>query len=195
MLVQQSPRANKSILGNLKNKFKTMFNNKEKSNIIQNSLPPGLFDKIYSHETLSVINEFIPHFANFNFDVSEAIDIIVELSSKYNLPKEKISYFVTKLNSNIFTIKNKLKPYQIKGYAGTKSNKFYDSKFLSLTHSLKFFRTNDYLSLMLMNKNYYEKLSSIFFKNILLKKKDLPLDIRLNIWKNILKIVNILSFI
>ena len=46
-----------------------------------------------------------------------------------------------------------------------------------------------------MNKNYYEKLSSIFFKNILLKKKDLPLDIRLNIWKNILKIVNILSFI
>lgn len=167
-----------------------MFNNKEKDSIIQHTLPPAVFEKICCHETISVINEFIPHFANFNFDVSEAIDIIVELSSKYNFPKEKISYFVTKLNSNIFTIKNKLKPHQNRGFTNSKISKFYDSKFMSLTHSIKFIQTSDYLSLMLMNKNYNNKFSRIFFKNILLKKKDLPLDIRLNIWKNILNVVS-----
>ena len=194
MLVQQSPKSNKSILGNLKNKFKTMFNNKEKNSsmIVQDNVPQPIFDKICCHETLSVVNEFIPHFANFNFDVSEAIDIIVELSSKYNFPKEKISYFVTKLNSNIFTIKNKLKPQQNKGFAiNPKINKFYDIKFNALNHSLKFLQTSDYMSLLLANKNYYNKFSRILFKNVLLKSKDLKLDVRLKIWKNILKVVKL----
>ena len=165
--------------------------NKEKNQIIQDTIPPLIFDKICSHETLSVVNEFIPHFANFNFDVSEAIDIIVELSSKYNFQKEKISYFVTKLNSNIFTIKNKLnmKPQLNKGYNNTKINKFYDSKFNSINLSLPFVPRCDYVSLMLANKNYFSKFSRILYKNVLLKTKDLPMKIRLQIWKNILNVV------
>lgn len=191
-MVQPSPRSNKSLLGNIKNKFKTMFNNKEKSAsniIIQDTVPLGILEKICCHETLSVVNEFIPHFANFNFDVSEAIDIIVELSSKYNFPKEKISYFVTKLNSNIFTIKNKLKSQKIKEFTNTKINKYYDSKFSAINHSMKFLTTGDYVNVFLANKNYYKRFSRILFKTILLKKKDLPLNIRLNIWKNILRVV------
>ena len=165
--------------------------NKEKNQIIQDTIPPLIFDKICCHETLSVVNEFIPHFANFNFDVSEAIDIIVELSSKYNFQKEKISYFVTKLNSNIFTIKNKLnmKPHLNKGYNNAKINKFYDSKFNSINLSLPYVPTRDYMSLLLANKNYFNKFSKILYKNILLKKKDLPMNIRLQIWKSILNVV------
>lgn len=193
-LVHQSPRSSKSgIFGGIKNKFKTIFN-KEKNNshsniTIQDNVPPQVLDKICCHETINIVNEFIPHFANFNFDVSDAIDIIVELSSKYNFPKEKISYFVTKLNSNIFTIKNKLKTKQNKGLITTKINKFYDSKFGAINHSLKFLSTNDYTSLLLANHNYFKRFSKIMYKNILLSKKDLPLNIRLNIWKNILNVV------
>ena len=169
-----------------------MFNNKEKSSgsiNFQDSVPVHIYDKISCHETINVVNEFIPHFANFNFDVSEAIDIIVELSSKYNFPKEKISYFVTKLNSNIFTIKNKFKPQQNKGTTNNKINKFFDTKFNAINHSLKYLDTKDYMSILLSNNNYYKKFSRILFKNILLKKKDLPLNVRLNIWKNILCVV------
>lgn len=41
-----------------------------------------VIEKIKVHEATNVLNECIPHFANFNFAVSEAIDIIVEIGSK-----------------------------------------------------------------------------------------------------------------
>ena len=67
--------------------------------------------KMYSQNkpkiAVVVIEDFIQHFYNFNFDIVESIEIIVELSSTYNFNSEYVSYFSSILNSNMFNEKNK----------------------------------------------------------------------------------------
>ena len=78
-------RGAKNVLFNLSNKFKNLFNQKEyqKNNSKDESISNFVIPKIKIHEATNVLNECIPHFSNFKFAVSEAIDIIVELGSKY----------------------------------------------------------------------------------------------------------------
>jgi hypothetical protein len=75
----------KNVISNFTDKFKNFFNQKDKPSprsSSKNSVSYLVIEKIKVHEATTILNECIPHFANFNFAVSEAIDIIVELGTK-----------------------------------------------------------------------------------------------------------------
>ena len=66
-----------------------------------------ILENLRKTEAGHIIREFLTHFCNFNVDVSEVNDLIVEYSLKYNYEQEKVCHFISILNSNMFTIKNK----------------------------------------------------------------------------------------
>ena len=126
------------------------------------------------------------------------MDLLVELSSKYKLPKENISYFVTFLNSSFYTIKNKTGCKTEKGgYEISKSklkkNILEDKLIDSLYLSNVYLDNISLLNLVQINKDFYTKYKKKILSNIL--KRDEKLNKitnvnRINIWKNLLKIVN-----
>ena len=89
------------------------------------------------------------------------------------MPKEKISYFISILNSNIFTVKNKSKlesnnstTYNRK-YQSLTNNLtmggigLYENKVKLITLSLKFLSIPDYMPLILTSMKFNEKISSM----------------------------------
>ena len=73
---------NTGLLSNIGNKFIGYFtNSNQKSNIELSDSTLNKIEKSKIHEITTIIKEFIPHFSNFNFEIGEAIDIIVELTS------------------------------------------------------------------------------------------------------------------
>ena len=73
-------------------------------------------------------------------------------------------------------------------------NKYYDNKFASLAVSMEFLKPRDYLNLILLNKNYYNKLSRILFKKLLINKdSEINFKLRYKIWSNILRIVSFIN--
>jgi hypothetical protein len=189
--------------GGLISKMKNLFTSaviKENKKVELSIIYTQIYDQVKSNEAAVVVKEYIPHFCNFNFDVSEAIDIIVELSSKYNYDTEKVSFFISLLNSNMFTIKNnssklnKLVDYtDYKTSYMNKSFKKYmamnDQTLTIIAHSLKYLNVKDYGNILTVNKNYYKKLSKIVYQNVLLKYHNMSIAKRLEIWKSLLKIV------
>jgi hypothetical protein len=207
---------NNNILSNIGSKLKNIFNkdnngknqsprSKSRKNssalsksVVKNyenlsSAKKNIVDKITITELSSILKEYIPHFVNFNYDISEAIDIIVELSTKYRIPKEKISFFVTYLNSSVFTIKNKLpnKKEELERKR-SKFNKNYvikstDYKISILSSTLKYLKPLEFSNLTLLNRTFNEKIKKKIFKLQLSECDDIPS--RLKIWKSILKVV------
>lgn len=184
-------------------KMKNLFTNniiKENKKIEASMIQISLYEQIKSNEAAVVVKEYIPHFANFNFDVSEAIDIIVELSQKYNYEKEKVSFFIALLNSNMFTIKNKIltKITEI-DYKDSFMNKEFkkylsmnDHSLTTIAHSLKYLDIKNYYNILQTNKNYNRKLSRIVYKNVLFKYHNMDMKLRIKIWKSLLRVVNLI---
>lgn len=192
----------KFLFSNIRNKVMNYFNNSNNNNKIS-ELSENMQRKIERskcHEVSQIIKEFIPHFSNFNFEISEAIDIIVELASTFSMPKEKISYFISILNSNIFTVKNKskLEPNKYSNYYNhgfenkinvlTNKNLFEDNLKL-VTFGLEFLPFPDYISLLQANKKVNEKVSRKLYKKILLNTPNISIEKRIKVWKTILKCV------
>lgn len=185
-----------SIGSRMKNLFistKMRENQKVESSMIQ----ADLYEQIKSSEASNVVKEYILHFSNFSFDVSEAIDIIVELSQTYNYDKEKVSYFIALLNSNLFTIKNKLlSKLHTADYKHDFMGKDYKSYFklndhvmTVLTYSMRFMELKEFPNILLLNKNYCKKVSKIVYKNVLFKYHNMDMKLRLSIWKSLLNVV------
>ena len=120
------------------------------------------------------------------------MDIIVEFASIYNLEKERVSLYISLLNSNLYTIKNKsfVELIDIEDLffkrEFRKYLRVYDSVLSTISYSLKFLHHNDYTNLLCLNKNYNMKLSKIIYKNILTKYHYMDNNIRLKLWSNIL---------
>jgi hypothetical protein len=185
-----------SIGSRMKNLFistKMKENQKVESSMIQ----ADLYEQIKTSEASNVVKEYILHFSNFSFDVSEAIDIIVELSQSYNYDKEKVSYFISLLNSNLFTIKNKLlSKIHTADYKNDFMGKDYksyiklnDHVMTALTFSMRFMEIKDYPNILLLNKNYCKKVSKIVYKNVLFRYHNMDMKLRLSIWKSLLNVV------
>lgn len=171
-----------------------------------------ILENLKKNESASIIREFLTHFCNFNFDVSEANDLIVEYSIKYNYEPEKVNLYISMLNSNMFTIKNKSAKVSYVDYKTTGIEKHFkkyinlnDNKLIILASSLKYVNLTDYPNLLTVNKNYNKKISKIIFSNILLNyqgnnknnlmdKVENQKKIRLGIWRNTLNIVNNLKY-
>jgi hypothetical protein len=192
-----NPKEN--LFSNIGAKLKNIFNAKDEPRSSRNFLKnydsnntqrKSIVEKVCSNEIGSILKEYIPHFANFNVDISESIDMIVELSTKYKLTKEKISYFVTFLNSSMFTIKNQLpnlvsqnekKKFKSKSL---KNNEFLPTVF---AFSISYLKNSDYLNLLLLNRLFNQKVGKKIYKHIL--KQEIKLQTRLKIWSCILNLV------
>ena len=72
---------NTGLLSNIGNKLMNYFTNNA-TNELSESMQKKV-EKAKVHEITQIIKEFIPHFSNFNYEISEAIDIIIELTSTY----------------------------------------------------------------------------------------------------------------
>jgi len=167
-----------------------------------------VLEALRKNEVAVIIKEFLTHFSNFNFDVTEANDLIDECSVKYHYEKDKVSLFIIILNSNMFTIKNKSGKIALIDNSKKELEKAFkkflnlnDNKLIIHAFSLKYLNLTEYPSLMMINKNYNKKLSKIIFSNVLLynqmimktnkiNKLENQKKIRLGIWIISLNIVN-----
>jgi len=166
-----------------------------------------IIESLKKRESAIIMKQFLTHFCNYNFDVAEANDLIIEFSLKYKYKQEKINLFISMLNSNMFTIKNKSNKISLIDYKRSGSEKNFkkylnlnDNKLIILASSLKYTSLTDYPNIMLINKNYNKKISKIIFSNVLLnyhntqinnslQKSEYQKNIRLGIWKKALNIV------
>ena len=209
-----------NILGSkVKNFFSTNNNNKSlnKNNLIlsnNNNLEVlninknQIIENITKNEASNVIKEFLNHFCNFNFDVSEANDLIVEFSIKYSYEQEKVMLFISMLNSNMFTIKNKNVKIPFIDYRDSNSEKNFkkflklnDTKLTVFASSLEYMDHLDLSNLILINSDYKKRLSKIIYSNILLNnnyhnninyssnKNNNSKILRLGLWRSCLNIV------
>jgi hypothetical protein len=183
----KSPQSNNS------NSKKNNNNNKK-----QNGSNNNVAEKITHLELYSIIKEFIPHFANFNFEISEAIDMIVEIATKYKVTEDKIGYFVTFLNSSIFTVKSRMPNKRIlpnRKRTKSVSNKMGDLKVGIIQNCIDYLNGDDLLNMIILNKNYHSKMTKKIYKKLLTDPK-LDISKRLQIWKNILNVVkNIITLL
>jgi hypothetical protein len=203
-----------NILGNFGNKLKNLFGNeKEKDSKerekdtpiisyllsksieiakIYERLPANkryLADKIVLIKLNEIIKEFITYFANFNYDPSEAIDLIVEISTKYKVTKDKISYFVTMLNSYMFSIKNSnfIKKKTKKPLPSLQKPVEFKTQLFLL--GLNYLPHADIVNVLCTNKAITSKISKKVYKRLL--NSGITLKQRLEIWQSLLNIVNI----
>ena len=172
------------------NKSKIQENRKIESEI--------LYSQIYEEKlptyAVEVLEDYIKHFTNFNFDINESMQLIAEFSLKYKFDNAYVTYFMAELNSNMFTISNRLDEIEKKvDYTALyfnkkiKLNKIQDIKIKSLIYSMKYLNLKEMIPILTLNKFSNEKIKRILFKNILLKYHNMDIKTHINIWKILLK--------
>lgn len=153
-------------------------------------------DSVKYQEASIVLKEFIVHFANFNLEITDAMNIIVEIASKYNFPKERISLYVTILNSYSFTVKNHL-PSNIKRNV-PKSQRLnnehnltspIEKKIEALYRSTIFLDSSNIPNLVCLNKDTLNILSHKIYSIQLSKLEPTDTKKRIRIWKTLLRTV------
>ena len=141
------------------------------------------------------MNEYIQHFSNFNCELSDSTEIIVEISSKYKFDTNYVNYFISKLNSNMFNVKKtffdnieKKIDYENLYFSSSyyKHKNITDSKLKILLNTLQYFNLKEMPILLSLNKTYYHKLQKFLYKYILLKYHNMNIKNHLNIWKILL---------
>jgi hypothetical protein len=146
---------------------------------------------------VEILEEYIHHFSSFNFDHKKSSEIIVDLSSNYKFNNKYVTFFIAKLNSNLFSIKNK-KLSKIEKNNELNYDKLFfntdkklfkkilDNKIRCLIYSLKFIQIKEIPKLLCLNKTYNESLLKLVYKNILIKYHDMDIKTHIAIWKIIL---------
>lgn len=147
-----------------------------------------LLDQISTSEMSDIIRESIPNLANFNLPSEEALDMIADIAQCYRIPSNNINFYVTYFTVSTNTIRkalpNEMNNSMIRAkYKSTNQKNFH--KLISF--SLKYLSNTDYLNLLVLNKNSYEKFHKKIYKFVL-KNPNLKPKIRLNIWENLLKV-------
>jgi len=193
------------------NKVIGMFNfnydkDKMKENeIIENQiLFKQLFDEKLPLYSVQVIEDYIQHFSNFNFDQKNASKLILEMSEKYKFNESFVTYFMAKLNSNMCLntenlLRNKkenlyeteLKELNYDNLYFNSSNngpnikykRILEPKLRGLIYSLKYIDIKDFPNILALNKNCNKTLVKIIYKNILIKYHDMDIKTHINIWK------------
>ena len=183
------------VLFNIKNIFgggKIKENKKIENEIVYRQL---YLKKLPTH-TVEVLDEYILHFSNFNFAITQSMELITEFSVKYKFDKSYVSYFMAKLNSNTFTVQNKNENFDNEKKVNyenlffntdkLKNKKIYDFKLLSILYSIKYMNIKELQNILPLNKMYNEKIRRFVFKNILLKYHDMSIENHIKIWKVLL---------
>ena len=180
-------------------KFRGMFgfNNDNSNKKVENEIVMGIkYTENLKVYCLEVIEEYIQHFSNFNFDKNKAKEIINELYNKYNFEKKYYDYFIAEINSNTTSSKLQIEIFQNSdkkvNYKKLKLNiksKYLianNSKLNALIFSINYLDINDYKNVMILNKECYNKLKKVIYLNILLKHPNINIGKKITIWKIIL---------
>ena len=170
----------------------------KESEMIENEI---LFGQLYDEKlpifSVQVIDEYIDHFSNFNFQPKIASKLILELADKYKFEGSFVTYFMAKLNSNFCLTENSLQE-EIKNinydklYFNSANNTIikykhvFDTNLRGLIYSLGFLELKDFPNLFALNKNYNKYLVKIIYKNILIKYHQMDIKTHLSIWKILL---------
>ncbi len=177
--------------------------NIENNNIslISESEKNKITEKVKKFELFNIIRDFLFHFGNFNLDLPTSNDIILEISYEENLHNEQISYFVSFMNSNMYSVKNK--KLQKKKKLKKKENKkdlIVNKKILTtnntklrfiiiaLNSSFKYLELKDYINFNILNKSLYQMCRKIIYKKFFLKEeKILDYEKHIKMWFNALQ--------
>ena len=152
-------------------------------------------------DLISILKEFVSHFPNFNLDMPICNDIIMNISTKYNLEKSEVIFLINFINSNMYSIRNNnLKKKTKSKYLINKINDTNNIKqknlLLILNSCFMFLYPKDYLNLLEVNKFYHNLTEKTVFKLIFLKNtkfklyisKSIPdTNIHINMWLFFLK--------
>ena len=184
------------VMSGFKNYF---FSNKKKENLkLENEiLSIQLYEEKMPNYAVETLEEYIHHFSSFKFDHKKSSGIIVDSSSLYKFNYKYVTYFIAKLNSNLYSIKNnnlskndKISEIDYdKLFFNTDKKHFkkiLDTKIRGVIYSLKFLKLEELPKVLSLNKTYNESLLKIVYKNILIKYRDMDLKTHIAIWKIIL---------
>lgn len=130
-----------------------------------------LVDLIKNEEFLITLKNLCNYLSNYNFCISESMDIIVDMFDTYNLQSDKLSFLITIINSSVFSLKSSVYK-QNKLYLISNFNKQTDSKSNALINSMKYLSKKECLNLTLLNKNIYSKIMTSYCSNELLLIND-----------------------
>lgn len=72
-----------------------------------------LLEGVRIEEGTKVIKSFITHICNFSFDISDGIELVLDICTRLGIPTERLTLFVNLLNTSIFSVKcaNSLKKH------------------------------------------------------------------------------------
>lgn len=152
------------------------------------------------------LKEYITNLCNFNYDLSEGIELIVEIAMKYSLDSYKVNLYLTLFNiagktirrgsntdrnpseidQKIKNIKNKNNTFILLKYPSSPSTD--EEKQIMLQKIMPFIETKAKITLFVLNKTISPKLMINFYNNFLLNNtlKEITITDRLNIWKAVL---------
>ena len=178
------------------------FNQKEKKSKEKEEikkLKEQKMNEIKEKNCYNIIKEFVTHFPNFNLDISNANDLIINVGTNYGLSKEEIKYLVCYMNSNTYSIKAGYHQVNtsIKDSKFIRSNsKIYNSHYLLkninntnnmrlkklyiiLNSVFNYLKLKDYINIRRVNKFFYENSNKKIYKFIFLKSDKSPMKINL----------------
>ena len=135
---------------------------------------------------ISLLKEFVSHFPNFNLDMPISNDIIMEISTKYNLDKSEVIFLITFINSNMYSIRNnhltkKTKSKYLMNKISDINNLKQRHLLLILNSCFMFLSPKDYLNLITVNKFHHKIAEKTIFKYLFLKNENLKIHPQSNI--------------
>ena len=178
------------------------FNQKEKKSKEKEEikkLKEQKMNEIKEKNCYNIIKEFVTHFPNFNLDISNANDLIINVGTTYGLSKEEIKYLVCYMNSNTYSIKagyhqvntknndakfnrsiskNYNSHYLLKNINNT-NNMRLKKLYLILNSVFNYLKLKDYINLRRVNKFFFENSNKKIYKFIFLKSDKSPMKINL----------------
>ena len=160
----------------------------KKGNIIEGKKKDNKKKEILNKELMNIIKDYIVHFTNFNLGISDINDIIIDLKSEYSLNDEEISYLISFLNSNTYSIRSKYHKdeqysFFTKKIKNTK-NKKYKQILLALNSCFMFITPKDFINIKNINKTYYKQLEKLIYKQIFIKRNKNLLHSNLDLSNN-----------
>lgn len=178
---------------------------KHKDEIRKQEIYNAIFQSKSKEVCLKVLSEFSKHFLCFCLSKNDIDNIINEIINEYDIKGEekRIEYLKFKINSNMYSIKNS-KLYQLKkeiynrGNKNTKClDKFLNKNYLKkkigknrqsliILNLMKYLPFEDYINILKVNKETYELISRILYKNVLINiDENIPEEKKIpNVWKN-----------
>ena len=191
---------------NIETRIKTLgYENKIKNYSELTNEEKLIIDSEIDKNIKKTLSEFIEHLLNYNVSISDSINLIVDIGSKFDLSSKLINYYILCINTSSLSVCRNIKNNEINEkindliqkrditiklrYPCAMKNEK-EKKFILIQIS-KYLKKNELIPLFLIKKSISKKIRYSFYLKYLNSKKNIPIKIRLQIWKSILDIKSI----